>query len=124
MTPAEVLRGAAAKIEERGWFQGTDMRSDLPENQRPLCANLAMDAVVDKVRSSRDPVTLRYVFTSPEVEARYHAFVAAQSCLITFLGLPPRDIPIGSKVVEWNDAPGRTKTEVVASLRSAADTCR
>lgn len=90
-TVADVLLDAAAYIEEYGWFQlGSYRCYDGPE---PACAMVAIAFVTDDYRADD------------------HVGSKALCHLETV---------IGGSVPRWNDAPGRTKQEVVAAFRKAA----
>ena len=110
LTVSETLRAAADLIEPKGaWTQGrywTDADgatyNDNPEGALPVCwCALGALGEVGKV----DPADLNLRGRSVADKA-YEALV---------------DTIGNSDVVSWNDAQRRTKTQVVAAFRAAAD---
>jgi len=107
MTPAEILRAAADKLDE-GWTQGAHARDGdgrpvhaLSQTACAWCAEGAMAAAAGTVT----------VFIDPAV---YEALGAATG----------RPAPVwlqSRKLNLWNDEPGRTKEQVQAAMRAAAD---
>lgn len=85
--PEVVLKDAAAYIEEHGWCQGTIATAD-----GRVC-------IVQSILQAANP---------PE-------FDSAFALLAHRLGI--RRYGCASKAGNWNDAPGRTKAEVLAVLR-------
>ncbi len=96
LTPAQrVLLDAAKYIEKYGWTQGgffSQPHSDL--DKRPACAWGAIGSVAEW----EDKLTTK-----------------AYMLLYRHLGCKG-----GCGVPKWNDTPGRTKEQVVAALRGAA----
>ncbi|AXQ68892.1 hypothetical protein HOU00_gp233 [Caulobacter phage CcrPW] len=104
MNVANVLNKAADLIEERGWFQG-NLRDD---NDKRLCANMAL-AEAAEIRLQGD------------VSTRYTLYTQAQLVLLKHLSITILwDRVKGSLIIEWNDAPGRTLSEVATTMRDAA----
>lgn len=100
MSPQDVLRQAADLIERTGWCQGVYAR-----DARGVITDFISDAAVEFC-------ALGAIFhCEPE---GYAADVSAPEQLLVNR--------IGTRTVgEWNDAPGRTKDEVIATLRKAAE---
>lgn len=96
MTPREVLLAAADYLEANGWQQGS-----AGEDGGPRCALGAMLSVLPRQTGK---MTQRFV------RERNSALRRARRMLCE-----PR-VLIGT----WNDAPGRTRDEVVRALREAA----
>ena len=103
---SKILNRASRLIEEKGWQQGsvepvpqeclaTALEHSFREKEYSIVDfNYAREALSRVLQIARDP-----------------------------LKLPgdPLDVPYwGRHLMEWNDAPGRTKTEVLESLQSAA----
>ena len=106
MKISKVLSKAADHIEKHGWYQGyywpspTDYKWREPSYTEgdPCCA-LGAIAVVE----GRDPV---------------HEETAAMEFLAEHIG------ETTAGVADWNDAGSRTKDEVLAALRGAAERAR
>ena len=106
-SPAEVLDAAADRIERDGWYRGDffadpppffnvdDIARILIATPKPCCVSGALIAETGYYETSFDS--------------------AAETLLMQHLGLRWID-----ELPRWNDAPGRTKEEVVAALRAAA----
>lgn len=102
----KILNRAAGLIEEKGWQQGS----------------------VEPVPQECLATALEHSFR--EKEYSIVDFNYAREALSRVLQIPrepikqpgdPLDVPYwGRHLMEWNDAPGRTKTEVLESLQSAA----
>lgn len=103
---SKILNGAARLIEEKGWQQGsvepvpqeclaTALEHSFRENEYSIVDfNYAREALSQVLQIPRDPIKLPG---------------------------DPLDVPYwGRHLMEWNDAPGRTKNEVLKSLESAA----
>jgi hypothetical protein len=92
MTPSQVLRKAAELIEQRGWC-----RCCYTDSAGRLC-------VVGALRATRNGDA-----GDPFCDWDQHkAFSMLSKCID---GIPSR----------WNDAPERTKDQVIAALRAAAE---
>ena len=106
-SPAEVLDAAADRIERDGWHQGDffpdppnyfdvdDIARILIATPKPCCVSGALIAETEH----HDPSGVE----------------PAEVLLMQYLG-----IRWAGQLPLWNDAPGRTKEEVVAALRAAA----
>lgn len=92
---AEVLE-EAAKIVERGWRQGMPIRDEMGRVVE-CCAAVAVSEA------------------AAGVGAYYDSHVRAIDLLTSFV----RGAGFG-RIAEWNDAPGRTASEVAATLRGLA----
>lgn len=92
----EALRKAADLIEANGWWQSKS-DSDCGNNQH-ICVAMAIDMAITADRASGKK-------TVP--------FNDAKEQLERHLGV--------TDVIAWNDTPGRTKDEVIAALRAAAE---
>ena len=98
MTPSDILRAAADRIERYGWTQ-----HESGQDGQRMCVLMALGAACDDAgdRGRNEPSLWR----------------SAKSAL-------ERHVRIGSGFVSnWNDAPGRTVDEVLAALRGAAKEC-
>jgi hypothetical protein len=97
MIVREILEEAIKLIQERGWFQ---KRLGKPGQ---VCLGLAI------ARTSG---------SGPEK-------LEALLLLRTIISQIPDNRPPGSfySIVDWNDAPGRTKEDVVGLLRKGIETC-
>ena len=92
MTPAAILRAAAARVTDETWCQGGgDCYSDCP-----TCA----EGHIWRECNFKEP--------APKVT----------SVLAEYVSDGGTD---GGYVIDWNDAPGRTATEVRAAMLAAAD---
>lgn len=103
MTVIDVLRGALADLEVRGWGQGFGL---LPDGR--ICAQWAIHGAAgcteDADLSERVPPT----------PARALANDAA-AAVLDAVGVAA----IPKQLVDWNDAEGRTVEEVIAAFRGA-----
>ncbi len=88
---AVVLRKAADLIDERGWLQGQNFDAD-----GRCCAFWALGKAAGKQRGLRP------------IYDQFAGYLHARN-------------PRWREVSSWNDAPGRTKEQVVAALRECAD---
>jgi hypothetical protein len=97
VTVRDVLHRAVDLLEEFGWCQGENEVRD----NRPFCVGTAIQrAVID------------YGIDWTDVEPHeWNAYLHSAWDACRF----DRDM------VQWNDTPGRTKAEVVARLRAAAE---
>lgn len=110
-TPQALLERAAVLLDERGWFQGEYIGPD-----GCLCALGAIRAAAAEIADV--PLRSVYDFTDslfrqelpPELR---DSWLQAEDALLDVL--PYRDVPL------WNDEDGRTKGEVQALLRRAAN---
>lgn len=108
VTTKEVLHRAADLLEEFGWSKDDgEIQFSKPG---PFClATAAQEAL-------RDFGVERDVFSSDDVlYGLYRALGFAPAAT------PNDDVSPWSVVPKWNDKPGRTKAEVVARLRAAAE---
>lgn len=103
MSTAEILVQAADLIEERGWNQG-----DYVNDCGGLCTFGALYIAVGLT-----PAFIRTDEADQRALAALTVVDEAAQALRQHVG---RDVGIS----EWNDAPGRTKAEVVTALRAAA----
>ena len=92
MTTREVLLKAADIIEEKGWYQGNMIG---PKGE--LCMLGALNVASD--------YSLEYFNVRTVVRDHLHISVKDKSFSLS----------------NWNDAPERTKEEVIAALRGAAE---
>lgn len=93
MTPREVLLAAADHIEAHGWTQGK-----WGHKGEPCCAEGAIVVAVQQQQG--------YIFGP-----LWAVSLAAKQLLRNTLS---------QQITSWNDAPGRTRDEVVRALREAA----
>lgn len=101
-TEADVLERAADLIEETGWCQFSYRGS----------------GSLDIIPKRRFELAEEYCVTGAIFQAAYDAGTGA---------IPARDVLsdfLGQGATSWNDAPERTKAEVVAKLREAAARAR
>jgi hypothetical protein len=113
ITPKSLLTRAADIIEERGWYQGS-----WTGNGGCVCTwgalNVALaeaaDLVDDEAPKPPDP---DYVPGD-----LYNVYASAEMTLANAIIDASCDTGMG--IAEWNDAPGRTKSEVQDLLRRAA----
>lgn len=96
-----VLNAAADIIEARGWRQG------LPtfgwRETQPVCAGEAIDLALEEEELSTAVIVREQV----------------ASLLVKRIEISPCHGEMGA-IVNWNDSPGRTRSEVLAALRGAA----
>jgi hypothetical protein len=109
MTPQDILSGAADIIEQNGWHQGGyatapaadgGTRDTCPTDPNATC--FCVFGAMRRVLNLGDNVP---IYSS-------HAYRTARNLLSNVIG--------DRRPAEWNDAPGRTKGEVVAALRADA----
>lgn len=100
-----ILKTAAEIIEERGWIQG---RAE--DEKGSVCMSRALDLAQDRIipcdcglMEDRMPACTAYNFAEP-VRVKLRRFLSGAG--VTRQG----------SVVGWNDAPGRTKEEVIGLL--------
>ena len=105
MNTADILERAATLIEERGWNQGWYVNGC-----GGLCTTGAMFAAV-----GMEPVLGQDSNWNTFNEI---AFRSAQAAWDRFTAHVAQHAP------QWNDAPERTKEEVVSTLRAAAQAAR
>lgn len=89
---AEDLRSAASMIEKRGWIQGAPVTRD------GVCALGAINLATDYSERCQEAVWT----------------------LAEYLELNNPVVPAAMKIPAWNDAPGRTKQDVVQAMEKAA----
>lgn len=94
---ADALEETADLLERDGWIQGAYAN---PQGQH--CIVGAMSMVADETAKVR-PHAFRYFL----IEAVQHV-------------IPPEQVRSTSTIVDWNDTQGRTKQEVLDTLRLAA----
>lgn len=112
-TAADVLRHAALIIEEHGWNQGNYM-----DAQGHVCAMGAIGKALGAPwYDSGQGFESSYYRIEPYTshETLHSAAVLALMAKINPGDRAPRGVP------EWNDDVGRTRDEVIAALRAAAD---
>jgi hypothetical protein len=119
-TPAVILRGAARYLQLHGWHQGTLYAAGTSAITPAACAlgAIGMAAFGHRLPDPQD----HWVDWSD-----YQAASNALDDYLTLTGAKDdvpdlHDIDADSPSVgDWNDAPARTATEVVAALNAAAD---
>jgi len=101
MKPSEILEKAAAHMERVGLCKGDFWERDVinSEIDAPCCALGAIYSV------------------DPEADESVRALLRRS------LGWEPGATPV-NVIADWNDAPERTRAEVVAKLREAAELAR
>jgi hypothetical protein len=100
-TPASLLNRAADILDERGWFQGNYMSPD-----GCVCALGSLHLAANELVGAPNRATFA---TGPEFEAALdRIYGALQSDSM-------------DSIADWNDSEGRTKDEVQAMLRRAAE---
>ena len=105
ITTPEVLRKVADHIERVGWIQGDMFAGELfpdPASRPslPCCALGAFIAASPSRCMSREHYSARYAFSEWLID---------------------NDGQMSDSVVAWNDKPGQTAENVIATLRRAAD---
>src|SRR5437016_6048334 len=100
MTPSEVLCKAADIIEEQGFHKGDLSQYNRPQNWGAACVVGAINTVI-----SGNPFFAGITFGTYK----------SRLCAATYELL--RDYISTPLIDEWNDAPERTKEEVIATLR-------
>lgn len=103
MSPAEVLRAAADKLEGGHWIQGESARNS--HTRRPVASN-SPRADCWCAYGALNAVTL----WPEDAIGALHKLINLNLSLDSARGL-----------IDWNDDPSRTEAEVVAAMRSAAD---
>ena len=103
-SPAEVLEAAADRIERDGWYRG-DFFADPPPY-------FNVDDIARILIATPKPCCVSGALIA---EVGHYDTDTAERLLMQHLGLRWID-----ELPRWNDAPGRTKEEVVAALRAAA----
>jgi len=101
MNAADVLEGAANMIESRGWWHDEGGLGESDKDPNSICAGLATSLFAHGGRPFGD---------------RIPAVLEADSALCAFIGLDQRM----TAIYEWNDAPGQTKENVIATMRACA----
>lgn len=107
ITPQSLLKRAAAIITERGWYQG----HYIDDQGQCVCPLGALHIAYAEALGLRNPA--RHVGSWPEgsrPDPLQEAVNGLQDSIST------RDW-----VADWNDAPGRTKEDVLSALRAAAE---
>lgn len=100
MIPADIFNRAADLIEAEGWFQGMRV-----QGTQCHCAMTAVEQALKMTPAGRD---------GREADLDVLAAMLTKLLKKTIIH---RDV---SAVIAWNDADGRTKSEVIALLRDAA----
>jgi hypothetical protein len=114
-TPADVLRGAAAYLRRHGWIKGTIFDLLSPEPFPPACAIGAINmATYGRCIISADDHT-----DDPEADQVIRALRVFASTLDP--DYDPFETSAVDLIGDWNDQPGRTRTDVVEALTAAAD---
>ncbi len=129
VTPARTLRAAAGYLLHYGWYQG-DLFADLDQvdaGELTTPAACALGAIHMAVRGT--PVTGEW--TSAEIAEHDQALAALVDHLILHLGVSDPHLydvldtdptcTLERVVGDWNDAPERICSHVVAALYGAAD---
>lgn len=96
----DIRERAARLIEERGWHQGNWKGSD---------GSLCLEAALWIAAGVRDPEKLHDQW--PPIVREIDAEIKQE------LGLAGPNFPPERSLAPWNDAPKRTKEEVLAALR-------
>lgn len=106
---AQVMRGAAERLDKVGWCQGTAVNEAKNE-----CAAQAMTMVAVEMVAANP--SLKSLGGRDCDHDNCHAICLggdASGVFARFLGV--------DYTVKWNDAPGRTADEVTTNLRQCAD---
>lgn len=114
MKPSEILKTAATEIETRGWAQHAFTNSD-----GNICAMKALTRTKNSVFSYID----REAFLV-HVRAFKQAKVFLAQTLAQATGCPVQEADSRGIIMDWNDAEGRTATEVLDAFRHAAKLAR
>ncbi len=101
LTASDVLDAAADYIEEHGWVQGQYANLD-----GAVCVSGAICAIL-----TGDPCGYKTGFKSPFRPSPEKIFLECNQIYTESIG-------------DWNDAPGRTKEDVVSGLRLAGKKSR
>jgi hypothetical protein len=116
VTPAVILRGAAAYLQAHGWTRGAFFDPD----DGPFPAACATGAIRMAIHGD-----LNQTFTALPEDSEARALIGkAQRHLAAHLddGFDPEESSSIDVIGDWNDDEGRTLTEVVDTLHDAADT--
>jgi hypothetical protein len=111
-TPAQVLRDAALYLQRHGWIRG-GFYADITTPAPSACTVGAIRLVACGHRV--------YDIDPEPVPAEAGQAIGI---LVDFLGIadPDADFPMPTEaLIGWNDDDPRTRAEVIASLRAAAD---
>jgi hypothetical protein len=116
MTAAEILQKAADVIDQRGWHQGdaydhSALRTGTTLDACPVCTLGAINVVVNG-----DPAG--WGVHGGIADQAAQAFAAHLGMATNFD--PNSEHSVTGVVGNWNDAPGRTATEVTTALRECA----
>jgi hypothetical protein len=117
ITPATVLRGAAAYLQQHGWTRGAFFD---PDDDGPFPAACATGAIRMAIHGN-----LAATFTALPDDSEARALIGkAQRHLAAHLHdwFDPEETSSIDIIGDWNDDEGRTLTEVVDALTDAADT--
>jgi hypothetical protein len=107
MEPREILLRAVEEIQNRGWCQGR-LKAVMRYITDPPDMPLGAVCLTGAVRQAS--------FDAVYADPRLPNFSPYNTALLMVCGV------IGTKqIVSWNDQPGRTKEEVIAALRTAAE---
>jgi hypothetical protein len=129
VTPAQTLRAAAGYLLHYGWYQG-DLFADLDQvesGELTTPAACALGAIDMAVRGT--PVTGEW--TVADVDEHDQALAVLADYLILHLGVSDPHVyevlgtdptsTLERAVADWNDAPERICSHVMAALYGAAD---
>jgi hypothetical protein len=106
-TPQQLLTRAAEILDERGWFQGWYIRDD-----GCVCAVGAVNLAASEADGNEAlDLDAESEWDNISTSVRW----ARENALEALRGA------VDGSIVEWNDKPGRTKDEVQAILRRAAE---
>lgn len=115
LTP-EMFEDAIAHIEEHGWCQGADVNHDGRVCLRGAFAKGYVVALIPQL--GLDGTTLISEWGDPHA---LETVVRRAREVLELMGVNPLDYPY---LQVWNDAPGRTKDQVIDGLTLAAKTLR
>jgi hypothetical protein len=119
-TPADTLRGAALYLERHGWTQGDYYDySDTDGTGSGLTPKACAHGAI-AIAAYGSPVEI----PSHANRAERPDFAVAAAIFDDYIRVvvaPTTDDPDDLAGIWWNDADGRTATEVIAALRAAAD---
>ena len=112
-TPADILRGAARYLRRYGWTRRRtyDLTTDTPFPPADVLGAISMAVhgrvLVDLIDNDLDGyVTWTEGVLDEDLDRAGHYHL---------------DTPWAASIDAWNDAPGRTATDVIDTLRAAAD---
>lgn len=122
-TPKQILLDAADILEQEGkwtqgdWFEACDTNPDGVS----YCADgaLTVAAGITRVELTDDGDIIQHHlgrYDSDDVEAVYQAYETAYTLASAYV----RERGTHGGIIHYNDANGRTQTEVVGALRAAA----